>query len=331
MRNLSAPLLMAQDTDSAQIQGRGYGIEVCPACQSAGYKRWGEKHGFELWRCLRCEVIFTCLRDGASSLDGFYDRYYDYSRFEVPPIVTASLERVVRVGEKFRRSGRWLDSGFGEGAILRIAEGYGWKCYGTDIAPQALHYGEQRGWVVSADAENDARFPAQGFAVVTMIEFIEHVPNPERFLRSAAGWLRPGGALYLTTPNAASINSRLLGMAWSIFSPPEHITIWTARGICQALKRAGFQPQHIRTEGFNPSEILSRWWPGRFGTETPSRNQTGLAINNAFSSSRPRRAAKAAINQFLSALRIGDGLKVWAVASPQGDLTQWAIAAKNEQ
>jgi hypothetical protein len=99
--------------------------------------------------------------------------------------------------------------------------------------------------------------------------------------------------LYLTTPNAKSLNRRCLGLEWSIFKPPEHITIWTARGLRAALSGAGFQCRRTRTEGFNQCEILSRLRRelaplqprGRKGDVEPvDRNETGFALNQALSS-----------------------------------------------
>jgi SAM-dependent methyltransferase len=246
-------------------------------------------------------------------LGELYDHYYDRARFEIPPAVAASLEQLAISFASFRQTGRWLDVGYGEGGLLKIVEHHGWRCYGAEISPPALEYGHQMGWIVTADAETDSRFPAQGFDVVTMIEFLEHVPAPAHFLKAAARWLRPGGVLYITTPNAQSLNRWLLGLEWSIFAPPEHVTIWTARGLTSALIRAGFRPQRIRTEGLNPVEILARW-RHQNGTRPPvNRNQTAVELNDAFSRSPLRRALKSTINHCLSAFRLGDGLKVLAL------------------
>jgi SAM-dependent methyltransferase len=245
----------------------------------------------------------------------FYDHYYDRARFELPLATAASLERLVQSFAPFRCTGRWLDIGYGEGGLLEIAEQPGWSCYGVEISPQALAYGKQRGWVVAADGEADLCFPLQGFDVITMIEFLEHVLVPAQFLQAAARWLRPGGLLYATTPNAGSLNRRLLGLEWSIFHPPEHITIWTARGLREALAQSGFQTRQIRTEGFNPCEILARWRSRGGRAVMADRNQTALSINRALAHNPWRRALKAGINRGLSALRIGDSLKVWALRS----------------
>jgi SAM-dependent methyltransferase len=208
---------------------------------------------------------------------------------------------------------RWLDVGYGEGGLLSVAEQHGWSCHGVDISPRALAYGRRQGWVVAADTSDDSRFPAGGFDVVTMIELIEHVTEPEEILGSAVRLLRPGGLLYLTTPNANSLNRRVLGLDWSPISPPEHLTIWSAPGLSRALVRTGFVPRKVRTEGLNPSELRARVRAPRPGAPPVSRNEAGLALNEAFSSSPLRRCLKAGINRGLSLLRVGDSLKIWAI------------------
>lgn len=281
----------------------------CLACGSQEHWFAGNKNQFELWKCLRCGTIFTCDQVAQEALTDLYDHYYDAAHFEMPSVVTQSLERVILSFEPFRSTGRILDMGFGEGGLLQVAEKHGWKCYGTEISPRSLEYGTNQGWVVTSNAETDARFLSQGFDVVTMIELLGHVPNPQNFLRSAAQWLRPGGVLYLTTPNANSLNQRLLGLEWSVVSPPEHLAIWTPKGMQQALSRAGFQGLQIRTEGLNPYEILARLRPRK---EAVNRNQTGVALNQTFNASPSRRALKTGINYFLTSFQMGDSLKVFA-------------------
>jgi SAM-dependent methyltransferase len=166
---------------------------------------------------------------------------------------------------------------------------------------------------VTSDPGGDVRFQDAAFDVVTMIELLEHVQEPTRFLAHAAQWLRPGGLLYITTPNAGSLNCRVLGLSWSTVSPPEHLVLWTVGALRRALAPAGFVPFRVRTEGCNPSEILVRLRPSRSRAGPVDRNQTALALSEAFSRSRLRRAMKAVLNSGLSASRLGDTIKVWAV------------------
>jgi len=266
-----------------------------------------------MWRCLQCDSIFADVSESDESVTDLYDHYYDHAGFQIPPTVAASLEKVVGSFERFRQTGRFLDIGYGEGGLLRIAQKHEWNCYGLEVSPQALEYGQRRGWTVSSNGEADERFAAEGFDVVSMIELIEHVADPNSFLKSAARWLRPGGLLYITTSNAGSLNKRLLGIEWSVFCPPEHITIWTARGLSSALKRAGFDVERVRTEGLNPVELLARMRPQQKDHVEVNRNQAGIALNQALSGSGFRRRLKAGINDCLSLFRAGDSLKVRAV------------------
>jgi hypothetical protein len=102
----------------------------------------------------------------------------------------------------------------------------------------------------------------------------------------------------------------LLGLQWSVFCPPDHLTIWTARGLRSALSRAGFRCLRIRREGLNPCEILAR--VGRRDTAAINRQQAAVNLNSAFSTTPFRKAAKRCVNRVISAAGAGDSIKVWA-------------------
>jgi SAM-dependent methyltransferase len=258
-------------------------------------------------------VIFAAVAETRSTAPALYDELYRESSFEAPPTVAATLDRVVAAAEPFRRTGRWLDIGFGEGGLLSAAAARGWSCYGTEVSGVALEHGRYRGWSVSRDADGDDRFAPASFDVVTMIELLEHVSSPRAFLRRAARWLRPGGLLYLTTPNARSVNRWLLGPAWSIFRPPDHRTIWTAEALVRVLGEHGLVVDEVRTEGWNPSDVLSRIRSFVGPAVEANRNRTAVALNDYLSRSRSRRSVKAGVNAALNAARLGDSLKVRAV------------------
>jgi SAM-dependent methyltransferase len=286
---------------------------VCPACGADAARSLGAKHGWPVLACRACGSIHV--GGHASRRPELEVQYEGYHSGEEPvaPVVTASLERVVAACAPFRRLGRWLDLGFGQGELLAVAERSGWACFGTELARPALARAERRGWVVAAEAEGDARFPVGGFDVVSMLELIEHVPEPRRLLDAAARWLRPGGRLYLTTPNAASLNFRVLGLAWSVVVPPEHLTLWTRRGLRRALGEAGFGRARLRTEGLNPFEMLRRLRSTPPAGAPVHRDREAQRLATALGRSPLRRGLKWGVNQALSALGLGDTLKAWAV------------------
>jgi SAM-dependent methyltransferase len=249
---------------------------------------------------------------GSTDNRTLYERYHDAARFSLAPTVEASLERLASLAERARVTGHWLDFGYGEGGLLEVAQRRGWACYGVEISPSMLDYGSGKGWMVTSDPDGDPRFVDGTFDVVTMIEVLEHIADPISLLSDAARWLRPEGLLYVTTPNAHGLNCRILKQSWSVVCPPQHLVLWTSRALRAALARAGFNTWRLRAEGFNPAEILAWLRGGRSAAEGVNRYQSGLALSAALERSRVRRIAKALMNRGLSALGLGDTLKVWA-------------------
>jgi SAM-dependent methyltransferase len=290
----------------------------CPACLGPA-ALWGEKTSHRAYFCSACATVHFVGVEGAPSVsaEALYSAQYAVASFRLEPAAEEALSRMVRSLEPFRETGRWLDIGFGEGGLLGVVARHGWSSFGTEIAAPALAHGARSGWTVGTEIDDDGRFPDGGFDVVSMIEFLEHTRTPDRFLSLVGRKLRPGGCLYLTTPNARSLNGRLLGLAWSVFAPPEHCVVWSAAGLRRTLSRSALTASAIRAEGFNPVELLMRA-KGRAASPSEAelitrRNSAGFAMNAALTRRAGGRWIKRAVNLGLSAVGLGDTLKVSAI------------------
>ena len=262
---------------------------------------WGVTANIPL---LRCGVCGSLHADCPKPAEDLYAELYEKDEI-VPDVVASSLDAVVSSMEPYRSNGRWLDVAFGQGALLDAAARRNWRCYGSELSSVALRKGRARGFVTAAGTSD---FENGSFDVVSMVEFVEHVEDPSSFLREARRVLRPGGCLYITTPNAWSANRWLLGAAWSVFAPPDHVTIFTPGAMTRLLTSNGFGDIEIRAEGLNPSE-LRRKPKGSASTEAHRVNAaTELCV--AFSATPGRRRMKSLINSALSLTRLGDTLKI---------------------
>src|SRR5512143_3967802 len=121
----------------------------CPACSGIRHQPLGSKYDYPMSQCSACRIIFLNAQAGKAAVTQLYDHYYERAQFEIPAAATASLQRLARSMDPFRQTNRWLDVGYGEGGMLGIAQHHGWRCYGTEVSPQALGYGEERGWTVT--------------------------------------------------------------------------------------------------------------------------------------------------------------------------------------
>jgi len=94
-------------------------------------------------------------------------------------------------------------------------------------------------------------------------------------------------------------------------SPPEHLQLFSIRGLDWLLSRAGFQVLQVRAQAVNPQELLGALRRNRQNGGV-DRVASGYRLNEALSGGRAGRVAKTAVNGALNALRLGDTLKITA-------------------
>jgi hypothetical protein len=95
------------------------------------------------------------------------------------------------------------------------------------------------------------------FDVVTSSHVIEHVFEPDAFLRSVRTNLRDGGMLWLATPNVESIGHRAFGSCWRGLEPPRHIQVFNQRALERLLTEAGFSEVRFHRRGRGARYILN--------------------------------------------------------------------------
>jgi 2-polyprenyl-6-hydroxyphenyl methylase/3-demethylubiquinone-9 3-methyltransferase len=105
-----------------------------------------------------------------------------------------------------------LDVGCGGGLLAEPLARLGATVTGIDAAPEVIAVAREH--AAAQDLEIDYRHAAVeevegAFDLITCMEVIEHVADPQAFVRSLAARLVPGGLLILSTPNRTT-RSRLL-------------------------------------------------------------------------------------------------------------------------
>jgi len=253
------------------------------------------------------------LPDAEGSED--YDSYYNEANLTVPEFINQRLDEIVSGFSAYRNNGRLLDVGFGAGTLLEAARRAKWETYGVEVAESAVEHVRSLGFEVFCGTLQGAGYPANHFDVVTASEVLEHVPDPQRVLQEIVRVLRPGGLLWMTTPHARGVSSYLLGLKWSIVSPPEHLQLFSALGVKKMLDENGFRCMRLATEGVNPYELIQSLRGGPAGAEVGKphdRVATGYYLNEVLLASRWRRLFKSAMNNMLNLSRLGDSLKIWA-------------------
>ncbi len=93
------------------------------------------------------------------------------------------------------------------------------------------------------------------FDLVVAGEFIEHVPDPLRFLGALRQAL-PGCELLLSTPNGPSAANALMGCIGREAQHPDHLANFSFKILNTLCRRAGFEQWDIRPYRFFATEMI---------------------------------------------------------------------------
>jgi 2-polyprenyl-3-methyl-5-hydroxy-6-metoxy-1,4-benzoquinol methylase len=160
---------------------------------------------------------------------------------------------------------RLLDVGCGNGEFLLRARSQGWDVTGLDQDESALSHAKAAGLNVVRGDTTDVALEFGSFDAITCHQVIEHAHDPAKLLKSIFNWLRPGGSLWIGTPNISSTLHQRTGRDWILLHPPQHLVILSPNALCSIARAAGFRSLSIIPRGYSEyhylrsSIALSRW------------------------------------------------------------------------
>ncbi|HLD06762.1 MAG TPA: class I SAM-dependent methyltransferase [Candidatus Nanoarchaeia archaeon] len=173
----------------------------------------------------------------------FQESYYDHCAYSFSPD-----ERIRKVLEIIPEgSGRLLDIGCSDGSLSRHFLGKGYNVEGVDISGKAVRLARQKGIRArKADFTRRLPYPAGAFDAVFCGEVIEHILHPDVLLHEINRVLRPGGRLFLTTPNISSLRNAVLILfgrmpAYASRYNSPHIRDYNCADVGSLLAHAGFR------------------------------------------------------------------------------------------
>jgi 2-polyprenyl-3-methyl-5-hydroxy-6-metoxy-1,4-benzoquinol methylase len=143
---------------------------------------------------------------------------------------------------------RLLDVGSGNGIFLDFARNCGWNVTGVDLDDSAVAASRSRGLDVRTGTI-EAIGEDEQFDGITMGHVIEHVYDPHALLAACYKRLKPGGWIWVDTPNIDSLGHTEYGPHWRGVEAPRHLILFTPASLTDTLTKAGFvnqQPLHAK-------------------------------------------------------------------------------------
>lgn len=230
--------LSAEISDRALISGEGYMSE--PGCAHA--------------LCRACGTVFVNPRPSAQALQAFYASQAMESAIEV----RSSAERVLQSDRRDYfiahriaplqpfldlKTSTVFDVGCGVGAFVRMVKERGGRAAGCDLSKASVQAGRDLlGLGAEEIFEGDAdAVPPGPYDLITLWTVIEHLLEPEAYVKRLRGLLRAQGHLLLEYPTTDSLMFDICRECFFWVMPPYHLTLFSRAGMQALLARCGFE------------------------------------------------------------------------------------------
>lgn len=149
-----------------------------------------------------------------------------------------------------------LDIGCGNGDFLFFAKKAGWSTRGIDFDPIAVQLAQSRGLNVTEDSIDSIYDENISYDFITLSHVLEHVSDPVKMIEDCYKLLKPGGGLWIETPNIDSNGLKIFKNHWRGLEPPRHFILFNRQSLVQLLLNKGF----IKTQDKLSSYVTKTIW-----------------------------------------------------------------------
>jgi 2-polyprenyl-3-methyl-5-hydroxy-6-metoxy-1,4-benzoquinol methylase len=236
---------------------------TCALCDGAETRLRYRKFDSNLVQCRQCGLVYVNPRHPKEVV---WQRYNpDYFTQEYLPaqgVIDGKVDLAHvdgRYGGMMRllarelpAKGRLFELGAGAGLFLAGAQRAGWQVSGVELSSAGVAFARERlGVDVTEHSAETMPLDVEPYDAVVLFDVIEHLYDPVSVLRTLKSICRPGGLIAVSTPNFDALSRQVLGAAWSILSPLEHLYYFQEPTLQRALETAGFSAVRFERQHFD--------------------------------------------------------------------------------
>ena len=219
--------------------------------------RYGASSLPGLLQCQSCGFITANLRLSREELERLYSAaYFTGEEYNDYLAERDLIERHFR--ERLRVLARHVhpphaaalfEVGCAYGFFLNVARREFKSVSGVDISTDAVTYAREQLQLDAVAGDFATLAVREPVDVVCMWDTIEHLADPDIYVRKAAEILRPGGHLAITTGDIGSLMARWRGRKWRQIHPPTHLHYFSRATLTKLLEREGFTTRYVKHDG----------------------------------------------------------------------------------
>lgn len=259
------------DSDRFFSDHRAFVEMPCPACKSNDTHFSFKKNSFSYRICNDCATLFVSPRPTEAMINNYY-RKSASSKFWAerffPETAEARRIKIFRPRAqlvsklisnlKMQKPIVLADVGSGFGIFLQEAQTTGTFDEVVGIEPSvdlARCCREKEFRVIEKPIEKIRGNELQA-SVVCSFEVLEHLFDPEKFIKGMKRILKPCGIMIFTTLSISGLDLQVLWKNSKSISPPHHLNFLSVEGLKEIIKRCGLEEIDICTPGKLDLDII---------------------------------------------------------------------------
>lgn len=253
-------------------------ILSCPICKHKKYeflfsardKNHKVKGLFNLVKCEKCGLIFLNPQPTSKELEKYYpsSKYYSLDKISKDSFTVKlriflydlyynkenknyllkalfSPAKIFIRGIKLSKGKKLLDIGSGSGQFLYEAKQLGMDVYGVEPGNFDKKTAISENLNIKKGFLHQAKYKSNFFDVITMHHVLEHVDNPDKFLKEVRRILKKGGTLIIGVPNTHSLAFKIFGRNWYQLDVPRHLLNYSDKLLKKYLEKSGFKVEKV--------------------------------------------------------------------------------------
>lgn len=245
-------------------------VEIpCPHCGSKKIDQSFDLNGFCHKTCSECKTLYVSPRLSNTCIEELYsDDYYSemYTRSMLPVFEKRKqligrrkfTQTVFQWGGKV--AGRVLDIGAGIGEVTDVFREEGWSSHAIEMNKVAVVWLNGRGHEEVFHGTLDEYATDHKYDIIMAWGVVEHVIDPDAFLKKVYELLAPGGLFVSEVPHGQCLlvdMARKTGMdPKRILMGEQHIVLYSTKAYVDLHERNGLEKIHLQTNGLDCDTIF---------------------------------------------------------------------------
>ncbi|MFT5208016.1 MAG: 2-polyprenyl-3-methyl-5-hydroxy-6-metoxy-1,4-benzoquinol methylase [Candidatus Omnitrophota bacterium] len=214
----------------------------------------------QLLSCSKCGLVYTHPKSSSDELTREYKTMVDVKYIAEQNGLRVQAQAIMQKIQVYKQNGKLLDIGCGSRILLDEAKRTGWDAQGIDISTSAKPYTQNNDQInLASGSLQDIHFPDKSFDAITMLDILEHQPNPKEFLQEVYRVLKHDGVLYINTPDINSLLSKALGLKWHGINK-SNLFYFSKQSLTHMFKLTGFK---VKQFSAYPRSFTHAYWVKR--------------------------------------------------------------------